>query len=242
MMANGQLIPAGAGSSPQNPGPCNCSGGIIQKESHFNSLNDLRIFLNTLIKTLNYTSINGSLGLRLPSGRFNSSGYNHYTGKSEILPYMLQAGSGTFDLLPVFTIVRTKSLGVLGTQLSGEIRTGTNSRGYSLGNRADISAWGAYYFFNGCSATARVTMSHWGKILGSDKAASDLALYDPMYNTANTGGTSGTLHFGVNVAPQLFNRFKSTCGIEFGFPLFQRLNGIQPALTSLANVHFIFQI
>ncbi len=59
------------------------------------------------------------------------------------LPYAMQLGSGTFDLLPGITYNGGQGLTKWGTQLSGVIRTGKTD-GCRLGDQAAITTWASY--------------------------------------------------------------------------------------------------
>ncbi len=75
-------------------------------------------------------------------------------GSNQQLPYPMQLGSGTFDLLPGITYLGQHNDISWGAQVSGVIRLGENDRDYRLGNRFDATAWGAYDWFNWVSTSS----------------------------------------------------------------------------------------
>jgi len=58
-------------------------------------------------------------------------------------PYLMQIGSGTFDLEPGITYCDQNASFGWGAQVRGTSRLGTNDEGYSFGNRAMATIWGA---------------------------------------------------------------------------------------------------
>jgi len=141
------------------------------------------------------------------------------------LPYAMQLGSGTWDLLPgiVYT-TRTGNLS-FGAQYRGNFRLeDENAEGYRLGNLHQATGWAAYEWAPWISTSARVAYQSLGEIEGMD-----LDISGPI-QTANPdfyGGDRADLLFGVN----LIGQKGVTCGhrlaAEFGIPFYQRLNGPQ---------------
>ncbi|MEM7009128.1 MAG: transporter, partial [Thermodesulfobacteriota bacterium] len=81
-------------------------------------------------------------GMSFPTGSIDEKDRTPM-GPNQQLPYPMQLGSGTFDLLPGITYLGQFNNISWGSQVSGVIRLGENDRDYTLGNVLDLTAWGA---------------------------------------------------------------------------------------------------
>ena len=114
------------------------------------------------------------------------------------LPYAMQLGSGTFDLLPGLTYTGHHRRAGWGGQYAGTLRTGDN-HGYSWGDRHEITAWLSYQPVAAISASVRVQYQTMQRIDGIDNAiVARVQTADPD----NYGGDSVNILFGLNVAGQ----------------------------------------
>ncbi len=165
-------------------------------------------------------------GMSFPTGSIDEKDKTP-AGPNQQLPYPMQLGSGTFDLLPGITYLGQHNDLSWGSQLSGVIRLGENDRDYSLGNALDITAWGAWDWYNWVSSSARLDWQSWGNIDGADSAL-DPALV-PTADPNLRGGNRLDLLFGVNFyasqGPTLIKGQR--LAVEFGFPIYQDLDGPQ---------------
>jgi hypothetical protein len=103
------------------------------------------------------------------------------------LPYPMQIGSGTYDLLPGMTYTGESSFLSWGAQAMGTIRLGDNKNDYRLGNRVDLTAWLAHNWTRWLSTSVRLAWSHWGNINGSDDELNPAAVptADPNRRAGN---------------------------------------------------------
>ena len=140
------------------------------------------------------------------------------------VPYPMQIGSGTFDLEPGITYRdQTRSCG-WGAQVKGVIRLGDNDEGYSLGNKAMATVWGAVALSPAVSVSGRIQAETLGRIDGIDPV-----IMGPI-QTANPdfqGGESVTAFAGVNFAVTGGALKGWRLGVEGGVPMVQDLNGPQ---------------
>ncbi len=82
------------------------------------------------------------LGVSLPTGSSNEKVKTPASmGKDVQAPFPMQIGSGTYDLIPALTYSVIEDKHSWGVQGGTEIRLGTNSNGYTLGDRFKISGW-----------------------------------------------------------------------------------------------------
>ena len=96
-----------------------------------------------------------NLGLSFPTGSIDEKDATPM-GPNQQLPYPMQLGSGTFDLLPGVTYLGQHDYLSWGSQVSGVIRLGENDRDFTLGNALDMTAWG-----HGTGTTGSVLPVDW---------------------------------------------------------------------------------
>ncbi len=141
------------------------------------------------------------------------------------LPYAMQIGTGTWDLLPGLTYTaRTGDLS-WGAQYRAEIRLeDENDEGYAWGDKHMVTGWLAYQFAPWISTSIRASYSTQSEIEGRD-----LQIGGPV-QTANAdfyGGERLDLLAGVNLAGQSGVLSGHRLAFEFGVPVYQNLNGPQ---------------
>lgn len=140
------------------------------------------------------------------------------------LPYPMQIGSGTFDLLPGVTYRgRQGDLG-WGAQYFGTVRLDDNDEDYKLGNEHRLTAWGSYAWARWISTSFRVTGRTLGDIDGIDpKIVGPVQTADPDFQ----GGERIDLALGINLAGQDGLLRGTRFGVEVAVPVHQDLNGPQ---------------
>jgi len=167
-----------------------------------------------------------NLGVSLPTGSTSERGNvltPMNTRPNLRLPYAMQIGSGTYDLLPGITYSgRDGNLG-WGAQLAGVIRTGKNN-GYRLGNEAKLTAWASYQPAPAVSFSGRIEAKTVDDITGRDpQISAPVQTADP----SNYGGDSIWFHAGVNLIGQRGALRGHRLAAEVGVPLYRDLNGPQ---------------
>jgi len=140
------------------------------------------------------------------------------------LPYAMQLGSGTYDLLPGITYNGIYNQWGWGAQYSATLRLGRNNADYSLGNKHQFTTWGNYAIKPAVSVSARVTAESEGAIDGIDsQIIAPVQTADPD----NYGGERISTSLGINtVVPNGIlkgHRFS----LEGTVPVYQDLNGPQ---------------
>lgn len=141
------------------------------------------------------------------------------------LPYPMQLGSGTYDLHPGLTYSGSDAPWLWGGQVIGTLRTGSNDRGYRLGNAWQATAWLARSWTSWFTTSLRLDWRDWNDIHGDDDA-----LNPRMVPTADPDLRAGRrleallgASFLVGRGPLAGNRF----AVEAGWPVFQSLRGPQ---------------
>lgn len=139
------------------------------------------------------------------------------------LPYAMQLGSGTWDLLPGITYAGSKNQLSWGAQYQAVIRLeNENDEGYSWGDRHSVNAWAGYQFNPALQFTARASYETMDEIDGRDtQIAAPVQTADPN----NYGGDIANIAAGVNFTPRALNG--QQIGFEVEMPVYQDLNGPQ---------------
>lgn len=100
-------------------------------------------------------TINLSGGLSFPTGSINERD-DTPAGDDQLLPYPMQNGSGTFDLLPGITYTGRTDNWSWGGQFAAIVRLGENDEDYRLGNVYGASVWGARRWLDWLSSSVRL--------------------------------------------------------------------------------------
>lgn len=171
--------------------------------------------------------LQGNLGLSLPTGSIKETGVilaPNGTRPTVRLPYAMQLGSGTYDLLPALGYTGQDGAIGWGAQYSGIIRTGTNSQGYTLGDQHALTAWASYQWMPEISTSFRLAGTTLGSIDGIDSnIIGPVQTADPD----NYGGDWAEAFIGVNLAGQSGILRGQRLALELGMPVYQDLNGPQ---------------
>lgn len=167
-----------------------------------------------------------NLGLSLPTGSTNEEDFIPGPGETR-LPYPMQIGSGTWDLLPGITYLGQANTWSWGAQLSGVIRLGENDEGYTLGNVGQLTAWGAYKWNDQLSTSLRITGKAWGDIDGRDEKLRLAPSVVPTADPRRRGGEEIDLSLGVNVRMPGKLLKGQRLAAEIGVPVYRSLDGPQ---------------
>ena len=170
-----------------------------------------------------------TLGGTIPTGKLKKSGQG-VSGAGEILPYAMQGGSGTFDVLAGLTFLNQNEVASVGAQGDAVIRVMDNRRGYRLGNEYSFTAWGAYNLSDWVAVSMRGLYETWDDVSGSDPGTDGTS--DPSANSFAQGGERFQIPFGIS----FFLREGPAAGhrllFEWYYIVHQDLNGPQLAAES----------
>ena len=148
-----------------------------------------------------------------------------------ILPYPMQLGSGSFELIPGATFTSRLHNWSFGGQIRLAVPLNENSRGYRLGRTTEATFWGARRLNDWISVSVRALFENWGNITGSDKALKpEMA---PTMDPNLQGGTRGSLLAGTNlIFPDRLGGLLAgqRFALEFRLPVYQQLDGPQMEL------------
>jgi len=169
-----------------------------------------------------------NLGVSLPTGDIkNSDDVLAPTGARPTvrLPYAMQLGTGTFDLLPGITYTGRVENVSWGAQYRAEIRLESeNDEGYAFGDRHAVTAWAAYQWAPWVSTSLRLDAMTQDSIDGID---SNIVAPVQTADPDNYGGERVDALFGINLVGQSGAFRGHRLALEIGTPVLQDLNGPQ---------------
>ncbi len=188
---------------------------------------DLRLVTLWKVYDDNRQRVHLNLGVSFPTGSTTESDFVPGLGRTR-LPYPMQTGSGTWDLVLGATYLG-QSAGRIswGAQALGLVRTGTNDEGYTLGDRITGSVWGAYMLNDSLSLSSRFAIHSWGNIDGRDRGLATPAAAVPTADPNLRGGTRLDWAGGFNYYLRKGFLKGGRLAFEAGLPLWQDLDGPQ---------------
>lgn len=142
-----------------------------------------------------------------------------------VLPYPMQLGSGTYDLLPGLTYFGFSESWSWGAQFRSTVRLGTNDEGYRLGNRYGLTTFGQRKLSKNVSTSLRLDWQHTRNIHGSDDRLNPMVV--PTADPDLRGGDRIDLGIGLNLLGLDGWVRDHRLGVEFLFPVYQSLDGPQ---------------
>lgn len=229
--------------APMPPRNANIIGGFTTSSGGIGdvSLTGLfRLYENHTEESVDHVHLN--MGVAFPTGSIGQYGsiYDSF-GRSPLvkLPYAMQIGSGTYDLLPGLTYTGRYGDVSWGAQYRAEIRLGRNWTGYAFGDRHIATGWVAYQFIPAVSASFRAQYTGIGSIRGFDAQISGPV--ETAY-PQNYGGEKVELFGGMNFAGQEGWVRNHRIAFEVGAPVYQRLNGpqLQTSWTAILGWQYAF--
>ncbi|MEN8722751.1 MAG: transporter [Alphaproteobacteria bacterium] len=175
------------------------------------------------------------IGMSLPTGSINER--DTVPGH---LPYPMQLGSGTYDILAGVTWTdfidplgpNTK----VGAQLDAVLRTGTNSNDYRLGNQVKVTGFVNHLLSDTISVTGRITGRATGQVRGADRKI--LARPAPTTDPDNHGGEWVDLGIGLNYVLPGTPLKGHRISVEYEKTVYQDLNGPQLKMDDMLTIGF----
>ncbi len=183
-------------------------------------LGDLKLALLYGISKADKTSFHLNIGFNLPMGDIENRDATPMMVDAK-LPYAMQLGSGTFDVMLGGTLKGNGAKFAWGVQQLNTFRTGTNNQEYRFGNLHELHSWLGYGISKKLSASIRLSGSSEGEISGADPELNPM-----MVTTADTENYGGELLRGAVGFNMLLANNKLVLGGELGAPLYQNYNGI----------------
>lgn len=159
-----------------------------------------------------------NLMMSLPTGSIDEK-----NDAGAIMPYAMQLGSGTFDLLPGITYAAQTENFSYGAQAQATIRLGENDRDYTLGNRYLLQSWVQVPVHQRVSFSLRLAYEDWDNISGEDDGL--MPNMTPIADADLQGGNLLSTGVGMNVTLPEGHRV----AVEYNKELEQDLDGPQMA-------------
>lgn len=193
-------------------------------ETQSKGIGDLKAVALYSLFASDTTRVHLNMGLTVPTGSINEKDATPMSGgQNIILPYPMQLGSGTYDVMPGITYNGAQDSYSYGAQLNAVLRTFNNERDYRLGNRYQAQAWAALPIAQFMSLSIRGDYEQWGNIVGEDSDLNPM-----MVATARKdlrAGKQFSTAVGVNFLLPAGNRI----ALEYEVPVYQDLDGPQLA-------------
>lgn len=141
-------------------------------------------------------------------------------------PYMMQMGTGTFDLEPAITYKGRRGKIGFGAQASASIKLDDNKWGYAFGDIYEGTAWVSYRPAQFLSLSGRVRGRTTGQVDGIDPN-----IMGPVQtaNPDSQGGDRVDLIGGINLVATHGALAGHRLALEVGVPAYQDINGPQMA-------------
>lgn len=191
--------------------------------------------LSALIKTGENWITN--IGLALPTGSIDEKDVTPMSSGNEVqLPYPMQLGSGSVEVLAGATYNNNNMKNSWGAQADITVRVDDNDRDYRLGNRIGLSSWYSYGINEENSASIRIKIEDWGNISGADTELNPMVV--PTANPKLRAGTRVDILAGYNY--KISQHY--LLGLEIGAPIYQKLDGpqLETDLTMQFGVQYAF--
>ena len=166
-----------------------------------------------------------TVGLSIPTGSIDEEGDTPRAPGDQQLPYTMQLGSGTYDV-PIELNYHAKGQHDISLALAATIRSGTNSRGYRLGNNYSLAGRYKFNFSNILKPYISIGVRYSDSIHGADTALLVPGAYPypaPITNPDLYGGTKIGAQAGI--IWRMSDRYRLAA--EIGKPIYQNLNGPQ---------------
>jgi hypothetical protein len=208
----------------------NMGSGEMDMDLKSSGIGDVK--LNALYGIINekHHHLLASMGFSIPVGSIEIKGNSNSMYPNQRIPYNMQLGSGTWDLLPGISYLYQNNKIVFSSQITSVVRTGYNAVGYKLGNEVTFNNWLAFQWSRNFSSSLRIEGSTAGSIQGQD-----VSLYngnEPAADPANYGGQRISSFIGTNFYFRKGILKNNKIGAEYGLPVYQNLNGPQTSVKS----------
>jgi len=191
---------------------------------------DITLAASRLFRPSGKHLLTANAGVTLPVGAINKVGDTPRAAGNQPLPYTMQIGSGTYDLIPSLTYLSTHQGVDWGVGGFAKVRLGRNERGYRLGNRYQMIGWAQGKWYKWVYPSLKVKATYWQRITGEDEALNVPGSFPYPANVTDPsmfGGKKLTLQFGTQFNLPGESLQGSKIQFEFALPVYQNLNGPQ---------------
>ncbi len=183
-------------------------------------IGDTRLSALVSVHDSSHHKVHLNLGVSAPTGSIDERDDTPAMANA-VLPYPMQLGSGTWDLMPGVTYNGRADKWFWGAQAYAMMRTDENDENYRLGNQFDATSWLARELSDSISVSARISYRDRNAIEGANPA-----LNASIVRTANPELQAGDridFSLGLNYLFRSGHRL----AVEYQQPLRQDLQGPQ---------------
>ncbi len=163
-----------------------------------------------------------NLGISLPTGSIKET-----NAAGTRLPYGMQLGSGTYDILAGLSDIKTFGNKIFGLKVDAIFRLGRNSQDYSLGEQYKIASWFGVAHDDYNVSTIGFNARHQTRIDGIDDQIEATGAFPRVANSS--GGTEFSIALGHNHEFSKGWLEDTKFSVEYDVPVYQYVNGTQLA-------------
>ncbi len=229
---NTMSMTAFPGSTMQMDGKPTVMSSYTDMTATTSGMGDTRLYAVYAVVNHNAHHVFISGGINIPTGSISIKGKaNDMMYPDSRLPYMMQLGSGSMDIMPGITYLFKQQKFSASAQACSVLHPFTNSLGYHFGNELTANVWAAYKWLPWISTSVRMEEKATGMMSGKDAAL--IENNEPAAFYKNYGGETRSAFVGLNF---YFNRTwlqHSKITVEYGMPVYQNANGVQLADKSM---------
>ncbi|MGJ8686245.1 MAG: transporter [Spongiibacteraceae bacterium] len=178
-------------------------------------------------------SIHLNLGVSLPSGSIDERDDTPAQSNAK-LPYSMQLGSGTLDLMPGVTYQAYRGVHNWGAQLMATIRTESNDNDYRLGNEWQLSSWMAHSWSSALSTSMKLSYRTWDGLHGQRSDLNPAMV--PTADPSAQGGERADLALGANYLFTSGALKNHRLSAEYALPVYLSLDGPQMETESVLTL------
>jgi hypothetical protein len=205
----------------------------ISFETESSGITDTQVALYYGFNTPSTSTFQFGLGLSLPTGSIDEKDDTPMTAGVEIaLPYAMQLGSGTHDLLPSLTYAREFDSFSWGAQIKGVFRLEDNKHDYRFGDEVTLQTWATYHWCDAIGSSLKLKGEQWRDVKGQDPALAGRINMMPTANPDRFGGQRLDVALGLQFDGEAMGWRGHKASLEYSTDLHQDLNGPQLGITS----------
>ena len=174
---------------------------------------------------------NIKVAISIPSGEFNEKDHN-MSGVLKMMPYPMQIGSGTYDLILGYSFQEILDNWSYGAQLNMVTRFDYNSEGWKYGDRRELNLWASKPMSKNLSISFGFDIEHQENIQGRSSFRMGTT---PTWNEYFHSHLRLSSNFGINYKiPNSMSRI----GFQCGTPIYRDVNGPQMDPDLKCNIGF----
>jgi hypothetical protein len=194
-------------------------------EMSSSGVGDLELTGQYTLTTDAHNTVHLTLGLTMPTGSIDLMETSTDSATAFVLPYALQMGSGTWDVVTGLAGQHFRERVSIGYHARRIWRPSDNDRGYKASQQTTFGLWVAAPLGGWLSVSARGLYEQWSDVSGGDERMDPRA--SPTFDPARQGGERWSVPVGITarIPRGIFagHRFMA----EAIIPVYQDLNGPQ---------------